>query len=56
MEDKKLTKEEIAFLQGAKWWEWRQTKFTMWTSDQQLVLEEAARRLNNKTLGKLPEE
>lgn len=33
-----------AFVEGAKWWEWHKTGFTMWQSDQQLAAEEAINR------------
>lgn len=34
----------LAFMHGAKWWEFHSTKGTMWQSDQHLVAEEAERR------------
>lgn len=40
-----------AFVQGAKWWEYHKTGGTMWQSDQQIVENEAERRLENSTLG-----
>jgi hypothetical protein len=41
-----------AFLQGAKWWEYKQSLgFTMWQSDQEAAVEEAKRKLRNGTLG-----
>ena len=42
----------ISFVQGAKWWEYRSTKFTMWQSDVILAEEEAIRRSKGGTLGK----
>ncbi len=45
----------IAFVQGAKWWEFTSTGGTMWQSDQQLAEKEAIRRKQNGTLGKLPQ-
>lgn len=42
----------IAFLQGAKWWEWQQTGATMWPSDQQQTLAKAQHMLANGSLGK----
>jgi hypothetical protein len=45
----------IAFVQGAKWWEWYKEGATMWQSDQQLAEKEALKREKNGTLGKLPE-
>jgi hypothetical protein len=44
----------IAFVQGAAWWEYHQTKATMWQSDRRLAEEEATRREENGTLGVLP--
>lgn len=41
----------IAFVQGAKWWEYCSTGGTMWQRDQIKTEEEARRRLQNKTLG-----
>ena len=41
-------REAIAFMKGAKWWEYHSTKGTMWQSDQALVAEEAARRYGYK--------
>ena len=40
-----------AFVQGAKWWEYHRTGFTMWQSDQGVALKEAERRLENGSLG-----
>ncbi len=55
---KKPTKKEIhdnmlvvAFLQGAKYWEYITTGGTMWQSDGFKCVAEAERRLQNKTLG-----
>ena len=45
----------IAFVQGAAWWEYHQTKATMWPSDRQLAEEEASRRQQNGKLGVLPD-
>ena len=42
---------EIAFTQGASWWEWYKEGATMWNSDQRLADEEAKRRTENKSLG-----
>ena len=42
----------IAFVQGAKWWEYNKTNFTMWQGDQAEAEYEAIRRLVNGTLGK----
>ncbi len=42
----------VAFIQGAKWWEWKQTGATMWQSDQNEALEEAEGRERRGTLGK----
>lgn len=44
----------IAFVQGAAWWEYHQTRATMWQSDRRLAEEEAARRERDGTLGILP--
>jgi len=41
-------REAIAFIKGAKWWEYHSTKGTMWQSDQALVAEEAERRYGYK--------
>lgn len=43
----------VAFVQGAKWWEYYKTEFTMWPSDRRLAEEEALKRKENGTLGKL---
>ena len=45
----------VAFVQGAKWWEYHKESATMWQSDQRLAEEEAFKREQNGTLGKLPE-
>jgi len=44
----------VAFVQGASWWEYHQAKATMWQSDRRLAEEEAARREQNGTLGVIP--
>ena len=41
----------IAFIQGAKFWEYRQTGGTMWQLDQLKCAEEATNRLTKGTLG-----
>lgn len=46
----------IAFVQGAQWWEYRTTAWTMWQSDATLAEAEAARRIQGRTLGKTVEE
>lgn len=33
-----------AFVDGAKWWEWKRTRATMWQSDQHLAYEEYLRK------------
>lgn len=43
-----------AFVQGAAWWEYHQTGFTMWQSDRRLAEAEATLREQNGTLGVLP--
>jgi hypothetical protein len=40
-----------AFVQGAKWWEFRQSGATMWPSDRDLVERVAIERLAKGTLG-----
>jgi len=35
---------ELAFVAGAKWWEWHKEHATMWPVDQDLALAEAQRR------------
>lgn len=47
-----LSAEEIAFVQGAKWWEYHSTKFTMWGSDQELAAKEAQKEKAAGRLGK----
>lgn len=42
----------VAFIQGAKWWEWHRENATMWQSDQNLALQEAKQREKEGTLGK----
>ena len=44
----------IAFVQGAKWWEFRSVGGTMWHSDQEYAEKESLRRDEEGTLGKLP--
>jgi len=44
----------IAFVQGAQWWEFYKTKFTMWQSDRNLALAEATRRAKGGLLGIVP--
>ena len=34
----------MAFVAGAKWWEYHTTQFTMWQSDQRLAEKEAIKR------------
>lgn len=41
----------IAFVQGAKWWEYHKTGATMWPSDQNEAEEVAKRKLKNNSLG-----
>jgi len=41
----------VAFVQGAQWWEFRQTRGTMWASDRNLAEAEAMLRQRNGTLG-----
>ena len=41
----------IAFVQGAKWWEFEKTGATMWPSDQRKAEEAAIERYMNCTLG-----
>lgn len=41
----------LAFIHGAKWWEFHKTGFTMWQSDQNLALHEARKRHEHGTLG-----
>lgn len=42
----------IAFVQGAKFWEFSMFGATMWQSDQRNCEQEAMKRLENGTLGK----
>ena len=42
----------VAFIQGAKWWEWHNTGATMSQSDQHEAEGEANRRAKNQTLGR----
>ena len=42
----------VAFVQGAKWWEYQSTGATMWQSDAILAEEEASRKFKNGKLGK----
>ena len=44
----------IAFVQGAAWWEYKSRGATMWSSDRVAAEQEAANRVDNGTLGKLP--
>jgi hypothetical protein len=53
IEQKRLV---IAFIQGAKWWEYEKTKFTMWPSDQRDAKKAAIERLENNSLGATDEE
>ena len=56
IDEKQITdiqKLKIAFVQGAKWWEYLQTGFTMWPSDRRTAEKEADRREKNGTLGVL---
>lgn len=41
----------MSFVQGARWWEYRQTGATMWQSDQIEAEAEAEKRWENGTLG-----
>lgn len=41
----------IAFVQGAKYWEYRITQGTMWQRDQSICENEAKSRLRSGTLG-----
>ena len=43
---------KVAFVQGAKWWEYRQNSATMWQSDQTAALREAMKRQKQGTIGK----
>lgn len=42
----------VAFLQGAKWWEYLDTGATMWPSDQDRAVREAERLAKDGTLGR----
>lgn len=42
----------IAFVQGAAWWEYHQTKATMWGSDRERAEIEARWKLAHGSLGK----
>ena len=55
MNQKENDKLSVAFVQGAKWWEYYSQGATMWQSDQRLAEEEATTRLERGTLGELPE-
>jgi hypothetical protein len=44
----------VAFVQGAKWWEYHQTGATMWASDQDQAEGHAEEMARNGTLGKSP--
>lgn len=46
----------VAFVQGAKWWEYHQTGATMWASDQDQAEGHAEEMARNGTLGKSPNE
>jgi hypothetical protein len=41
----------IAFVQGARWWEYEKTHFTMWQADQNKALAEARKKLAAGRLG-----
>ncbi len=43
----------VAFIQGAKWWEYHKTGATMWQSDQHEAEREANCRAKNQTLGRI---
>jgi len=40
-----------AFVEGATWWEWYETKFTMWNSDRRLAEAEAEKKYPGGKLG-----
>lgn len=40
-----------AFVQGAAWWEWYRTQFTMWTEDKHRAYERATELAAAGTLG-----
>lgn len=42
----------MAFVQGAKWWEWHKTGATMWQSDQRIAWDKAEERLKKGSLGR----
>lgn len=42
---------QLAFVQGAAWWEFEKTGETMWPSDLRLAVDEAIKREKAKTLG-----
>lgn len=46
----------VAFVQGAKWWEYHQTGATMWASDQDQAEGHAEEMARNGTLGKFVRE
>lgn len=41
----------VAFIQGAKWWEWKKDGATMWQSDQAAAEAEARKRAEAGSLG-----
>ena len=41
----------IAFVQGAKWWEWYRTGGAMRRVDEDIACRQAEERLENRTLG-----
>ena len=47
-----FSSEEIAFVQGAKWWEFKSTGGTMWNSDRREAEREAVERKKKGILGK----
>ncbi len=53
MKSKKLNPLVIAFLQGAKWWEWYKENATMWQSDQKMAILKAQKLLKAGELGNL---
>lgn len=44
----------VAFVQGARWWEWISSGATMWGSDVRRAEEAALIREKENTLGELP--
>ena len=46
----------IAFIQGAKWWEWKKTGGTMWPSDEDVAGSEAAKLIKAGHLGETYDE